>query len=148
MTTPNLFNIYEITQLEAAYGILNKTDLFFYRKVCRWYSSTFHTPLHLVQSGTVQWDELLTHYYEYHYDKLKYNEVLNIAKSLLPTIAKEEEEDEDRFIQELMIQDKLKKQSLKKSAQSPDNELFPQTTPKNPSEEEVKFFDVDESEEQ
>lgn len=139
------FDIYELIRLQAAHDLLNETDLYFHRKVCRWYSHQFHTPLHLVTSGNVlTWDEILQHYYEFHYEKLKHNDLLRLTKDYLPEIAKEEEEAEDDFLKRLIEADKLKKQSLKKSPKSP----LPQITPPQTSEIMTKVFDVDESEEQ
>lgn len=137
-------NIYELSQIQAAHDVLNKTDLYFHRKVCRWYSHQFHTPLHsVINSLEVEWSEILTHYYEYHYDKMEHNELLKVAKQFLPDIVKEEEQSEDDFISNLLEQDRIKKQSLNKS--TPKSIL--QNSPTTISEE-VKFFDVDESEEQ
>jgi len=139
------FSIYDIVQLQAAYEILNKTDTAFYRKVSRWYSTTFHTPLHLVMDGFIPWEEMLTHYYESHYDKLKHNDLLKLAQELLPELAQAKEEEEDEFLKRLIEQDKLKKQSLKKPTKQP---LFAQIPQSQTSEVMTKVFDVDESEEQ
>ena len=140
------FSIYEITQLQAAFDILNKTDIAFYRKVSRWYSNQFHTPLHIVMSGSIPWDEILLHYYEFHYDKLPYNDLLKLAHDFLPELAQAKEEEEDEFLKRLMEADKAKKQSLKKpSTKQP---IFPQIPQSQTSEVMTKVFDVDESEEQ
>lgn len=133
-------NFYELAQTEAIYSILNKTDLHFYRKVCRWYSSTFHTPLHHVYS--IPYDELLLHYYEYHYDKLPYNEVLRLATELLPKLAAQKEQEDQEFIKQLLMAENLKKQSLKKSTPK-DNIPNKGEPPQEPPKEIFKTFDID-----
>lgn len=139
MTKP--FSEHELIQLEALNATLLKTDLNFYRRVARWYSMTFHTPLKLVNS--IPWDELLTHYYESHYEQMPYNELIRLAKETLPDLAKEEEETNEEFIKALLEADKAKKtvqkQSLKKS-----NE--PKEPPTN-TPEVFKTFDVDDENE-
>jgi len=70
-------NIYQYLQTEAIGGNLTNSDLAFFRKVCRWYSTTFHTPLHQVmQCKDVQWDEILLHYYEDQMEDLPFNNIL------------------------------------------------------------------------
>jgi hypothetical protein len=127
-----------LIQLEALNTVLLKTDLGFYRRVARWYSTTFHTPLHLV--NTIPWEELLTHYYESHYEQMPYNELIRLAKDTLPELAKEEEEANEEFIKALLEADSLKKQSLKKPAS-----VKPPEPPTN-TPEVFKTFDVEDEE--
>ena len=44
------------------------TLAYFYRKICRWYSREFSTPLHEVEKLPIT--DVLTHYYESHYEDL------------------------------------------------------------------------------
>jgi hypothetical protein len=140
-------NPFELAQTEAIYGILNKTDLHFYRKVCRWYSSTFHTPLTLVYS--IPYDELLLNYYEYHYDKLPYNEVFRLATELLPELASEKEMEDQEFIKQLLEAEKSKKQSLNKSSTAQEEDITAKTgepLQTSPKQEIFKTFDLDDEE--
>lgn len=41
-----------------------------YRKICRWYSQTFSTPLHIVEMDLLQ-EDVLQHYFENQIEKMK-----------------------------------------------------------------------------
>ena len=91
-------NVYDFLQLEAVAGGLVKSDIAFFRKVCRWYSSTFHTPLHQVmECKVVQWDDILLHYYEDQMEDLPFNNLYDIAcQEYIPELAAEiDKENED-----------------------------------------------------
>ena len=113
-------SIYEALQTEVISDILNQSDMNFFRKVCRWYSTTFHTPLHIVmECREVQWDEVLTHYYESQMEELGYNQVFDIAtKEYIPELAAEFEEENKEFARALVKEQKatLKKAEAKKRA--------------------------------
>ena len=132
------FSEYDLIQIEALNAVLLKTDLGFYRKVARWYSATFHTPLHTLKN--LSWDELLLNYYESHYEQMPYNDLIRLAKDTLPELAKEEEEANDEFIKNLLEADSVKKQSLKKP--TPVKPLEPPTN----TPEVFKTFDVEDEE--
>jgi hypothetical protein len=142
---------YILAQTQAIYDILNKTDVYFYRKVARWYSTTFHTPLSHVDS--IPYDELLLHYYEYHYDKLPYNEVFRLANELLPELAGQKEAEDEEFIKNLLEAEEAKKQSLNKESKPTTNKIGDITTligqppTQQPKQEVFKTFDIDEDEE-
>jgi hypothetical protein len=55
-------DLYEAYQLLAARAILLPDREAWYRHVCRWYSKTFHTPLHEVQDLPTEF--VLQNYYE------------------------------------------------------------------------------------
>jgi len=113
--TKKTFNIYQYLQTEAIGGTLTNSDINFYRKVCRWYSKTFHTPLHIVMDGkTIQWDEILTHYYEEQMEEIPYNAVYEIAcKDYIPELA-EEMEAEDAAYAESLVEEQRKTLEAKK----------------------------------
>jgi hypothetical protein len=100
-------NYYNFKQLEALGNIIYSTDEFFYRQVIRWYSTTFYTPLHIVE--TLDWDEVLTHYYEYNYSKIPKNEVISLITDLIPELSQDKDKEDVEFIKELL----KKEQSLK-----------------------------------
>jgi hypothetical protein len=140
----NKFNPYLLIQTEAISSILNRTDLYIYRKICRWYSTTFHTPLHIVNS--MPYDEILLHYYEHNYEKLPYNEVLRLAHEVLPELAQQKEKEDEEFIKSL-LESKSKKQSLNKSTTQSPNIPAKMGEPLPESPKEIfKTFDVDEDE--
>lgn len=100
--------LYEAIQTEVMADILIHSDMNFFRKVCRWYSTTFHTPLHIVmECVTIQWDEILLHYYESRLEDIGYNQVYEIAvKDFIPELAEEYEEDNREFAKSLVAEQK------------------------------------------
>ena len=135
---------YKLAQIEAANDILAQSDLYFYRKVCRWYSTTFHTPL--TQVNSIPWDEILQHYYEHHYENLKYNDLLQLTKDLLPEIAEKQEEEMDDFLNNLMEAERAKKTPKKQSLNKtpPDLKSNSKESPTKQPPEIYKTFDVGE----
>ena len=106
--------IYEALQTEVIADILTHSDMNFFRKVCRWYSTTFHTPLDQVINGDImQWDEILLHYYETQMEGIGYNEVYEVAtKEYIPELAEQYEEENREFAKALV---KEQKETLKKA---------------------------------
>lgn len=100
--------IYEALQVEAISDILAQNDLFFHRKVCRWYSKTFHTPLHQVINGEVMlWDEILLHYYESQMEEVSYNDLFDLAvNEYVPELAEVLEEENQEFADSLLEEQK------------------------------------------
>lgn len=109
-------DIYQALKTEAFYNYFNKNDEYFYRKICRWFSKEFSTPL--MQVYEIPWEEVLLNYYEHSLDNLPYNHVYDMAiETYSPeTLQKEDEENEEfrRLIEEreLKKQNKQKEQSL------------------------------------
>jgi len=124
-------NIYEFLQMEAVAGGLTKSDLSFFRKVCRWYSSTFHTPLHeVMECKVVQWDDILLHYYEEQMEDLPFNSLYDIAcQEYIPELAEEFDKENEEYAmalveeQEKTIKKREAKQAKKKPAPKPEPEL-------------------------
>jgi len=124
-------NIYEFLQMEAVAGGLTKSDLSFFRKVCRWYSSTFHTPLHeVMECKVVQWDDILLHYYEEQMEDLPFNSLYDIAcQEYIPELAEEFDKENEEYAmalveeQEKTIKKREAKQAKKKQAPKPEPEL-------------------------
>lgn len=54
-----------------------------FRAICRWYSITFHTPLHLVEE--LPEDDVLVAYYEKTYEDMEDQEREDLLKALLET---------------------------------------------------------------
>jgi hypothetical protein len=106
---------YKLAQIQALFDVANKTDLYFFRKVCRWYSNQFHTPLHITE--TLPYPELLQHYYEYHFEQLPPNDLLNAIIDYIPELAQAKEDEFLKWEQELIEENK--RQSLNKSPQTP-----------------------------
>lgn len=97
-------SIYDYVQLEAVAGGLVKSDIAFFRKVCRWYSTTFHTPLHEVMDcKVVQWDDILLHYYEDQMEDLPFNSLYEIAcREYIPELAEEFDKENEEYAASLV----------------------------------------------
>jgi len=119
--------IYKYVQLEAISGILNKTDVSFFRNVCRWYSREFNTPLHDVIGGKyVTWDQVLLHYYEDQMNKVSHNELFDVMiTSHIPELALEHEEDNEKFARDLVSEQKKTLEKKKAKDQVKENTFKP-----------------------
>lgn len=95
--------LYKEKQLEAMFHLLNETDIYFFRKVCRWYSEKFHTPLHVVMDGnTLPWDDILLHYYETQFEDIGYNNAYELAcRDYVPELADYFEQENEDFAKAL-----------------------------------------------
>jgi hypothetical protein len=83
-----------------------------YRKICRSYSATFHTPLHLVYS--LPPSQVIRDHYEHFLDQIKDEEVLDslIFRALNPNTDEDEEEEIQDFIS-MIEQEEEEKQKAK-----------------------------------
>jgi len=104
-------SIYDSLQLIALQDFLQPTEEAFYRKLCRWLSSTFHTSIFDVEKQSLEY--LLMHYFEYRLENFS-KEDLDKHKRFL--LHKEEvindEDDDEAFAEELELE-YLKKQQSK-----------------------------------
>lgn len=127
--------VFEALQTEIMSDILNRSDMSFFRKVCRWYSSTFHTPLHIVMDcKVIQWDDILVHYYEDQMESFGYNTVFEIAtREYIPELAEEFEEDNKEFARAL-----VKEQKATLAKQEAKTKKVSSTTKKISQEEQIK----------
>lgn len=130
---------YTLAQLQALHDIANKTDDYFCRKVLRWYSKTFHTPLH--QTESLPWLPILQHYYEAHYEALPEKDLLDIITDSVPNLSQAKE---DEFLEfERRIIEEHKKQSLNSK---PPESSKSEEPPTNNLPEVNKTFDMGENE--
>ena len=90
------FNIYQIKQLEAITAVLARNEAYQYRKICRWFSRAYSTPLKEVEQ--LPWDYLLTHYYEAQLEDMDYNNVFDLAT--------------ENYIEEFVNEDEVLKKKL------------------------------------
>jgi len=92
--------IYQAIQLESIDGYLNNSIDFFERKVRRWFSRAFSTPL--LETYKISWELILLHYYENSLENKSYNEVYELAcQEYLPEITKQKEAEDEEFIKQL-----------------------------------------------
>ena len=101
-------DIYNIKQLEAITSILTKDEGYFHRKVCRWFSEKYSTPLPEVE--TMEWSYLLTHYYEAALEDMTYNQVFDMAQA--------------QYIDEFMQEDERIRQKLDEALVAEQEELL------------------------
>lgn len=96
----NSLSIYQIEQIKAISAFLCKNPDFIYRKICRWYSRSFNTPLKEALKEPITF--ILQHYYESLLENKTYNEVFDIAVSdYLPEFVDEKEKEDQAFVEAL-----------------------------------------------
>lgn len=93
-------NIYRTYQIQASESILDPDEQSYYRKICRWYSSKFHTPLFQVLSLPV--DHVLTNYYESTMEEIPYNDLIDITiQDFIPELVKEQDDTNEEYAKAL-----------------------------------------------
>lgn len=131
MNNKKAFSHFEYLQLKALDCIFNPTDEYLQRKICRWYSKEFNTPLKDVYS--IPFDEILTHYYESKFENIPYNDLIDILiEDFLPELSIEKDEENEKWIKEL---EQEQEQTLKanKKRQSLNNQIEPATKKQSPT---------------
>ncbi|MDD5650849.1 MAG: hypothetical protein PHF86_10620 [Candidatus Nanoarchaeia archaeon] len=89
-------DICKLEIFKAVEAFLLKTDMLFERKIRRWYSRTFFTPLKEVYN--LSWQFILQNYYESLLEKKSYNEIIDLAsQDLLTELIEESEKEADDF---------------------------------------------------
>ena len=141
------FNIYRIQQLKAIEAILTDSEGYFYRKICRWFSEKFNTPLMDVYK--IPYPKILQEYYEGPLSELEYNDVYDMASTeYVPELADAYEEENQKFAdslikeQEETLKRKAKKRALEEAANKPQSLEKDSSDPK---ELDLKFEDEEET---
>lgn len=124
-------SIYDFLHFKTLSDGLNKSDMAFFRKVCRWYSTNFHTPLHIVmECKEVQWDEILLHYYEDQIEEIPFNSLYDIAcQEYIPEFAEQFEEENQAFA-DALVEEQRRDLERKKRREGKKEKLAPATTNK------------------
>jgi hypothetical protein len=108
------FNHYKYLQLKAIDSILNPNDIYFQRKICRWYSKEFNTSLE--DTFKLPFDTILAHYYESEFEKIPRNDLIDIlTNDFIEELSAEKDEGLNALLKKLEEeQDKIlrKRQSL------------------------------------
>lgn len=108
-------NHYEALKLLALRAVMKPDSDAHFRSICRWYSITFHTPLHLVDD--LPEEDVLVAYYEKTYEDMEDPEREELLKTLLETaeekkrkaLAKDIEEAEAfEFTRRLAAEEKIR----------------------------------------
>ena len=76
-------NHYDALKLLALRAVMKPDGEASYRSICRWYSTTFHTPLHLVDE--LPEDDVLLAYFESTYEDMEEDKREEVLQGLLET---------------------------------------------------------------
>lgn len=111
--------LYKAEQLKAAQAVLEDTNDFFYRKVCRWYSKTFSTELTKVYDMPFHF--ILQQYYEEKLSEKDYNETFQyVTDNLLGEFIKKKEMEDQAFMESL-LKEQAERSARKKIKQQEEN---------------------------
>jgi hypothetical protein len=140
------FSYYGYIQLKAIDSLFNSNDLYFHRKVCRWYSKEFSTPLNQVL--TLPFDDVLTHYYESQFEQIPYNDLIDLMTETHLTDLSDKEEDEIeewlKHLEEEQSRILKEKQSLNNQAvPTVNNQSFTSDPPLKPEDVVMSFNEDD-----
>ena len=131
-------NLYRSYQIKAVESVLDPDEAYFYRKVCRWYSTKFHTPLLTVESLPL--DQILTNYYESTMESISYNDLYDIAiEDFLPEIQEENDKETEALMADL--EKEQAEQLAKKEAKIPKSHKQPKPTEDSTPDVNIKFDD-------
>jgi len=140
------FNYYKYLQLRAIDSIFNPNDTYFQRKICRWYSKEYSTPLKQVL--VMSFDEVLIHYYENQFETIPHNDLIDIMiDDHLPELSSEKDDDVDEWVENLELEQaaslerKEKKQSLNNLTVPSVKKQSPTSSPPLQPEDIVMKFD-------
>jgi succinate dehydrogenase flavin-adding protein (antitoxin of CptAB toxin-antitoxin module) len=93
----------EALQATALLAVIRESDDYLVRRILRWYSTTFHTPLHQVEE--LPFDYILTHYFETMYENVGDAKRRKYARLMSETdeerASREERESDDAFVKKM-----------------------------------------------
>jgi len=100
MKLSNIQYLYKSIQIKAIEAVLDPDDTYSYRRICRWYSKTFHTPLQDVYQ--LDFEHVLLNYYESTFEEIPYNDLYDIAiEDFIPELAEQNNEDAEQYAKDL-----------------------------------------------
>jgi len=128
----DLGGLYKALQIEAVFNAITNNNAFFERKVRRWFSKNFNTPLY--DTYKLSWPDILIHYYESSVEDKSFNDTLDIAMdNYLPEFIHRKEEEDRAFAQSLVEEQRLSLASGKRKGKGKAKGKF-----KKPKEEPSK----------
>jgi len=98
---------YDHLRAIALHGVVKDTDDFQLRSILRWYSKTFHTPLHEVDDLPL--DHILTSYYESTYEDMKPPELEDAIAEILLSPEERKKRANEKARQDAEAEDYAKK---------------------------------------
>jgi hypothetical protein len=143
------FNYYKYLQLKALDSIFNPDDLYLQRKICRWYSKEFNTPLDKVLKSP--FDSILIHYYETQFEQIPHNDLVDVLiQDHITDLSDENNEELDSWLESLekyqskILEAKEKRQSLNNQAvPTVKNQSTTSDQPLQPEDVVMNFRDED-----
>ena len=143
-------DVYEHLEVLALHSVsTGKDPSYVYRKICRWFSREFHTPLPQVIKLPVEF--VLQNYYEYQFESLQEEELFKIMRYHAdPDYVETQKSDDDEFFRQ--VQEEVEKVNKAKTVKLQENETKDGLEKQSYSEEEnpertVTFKDLDEKNE-
>lgn len=80
----SIWNLWSDVRTVALRDVLGQRGDYVLRRIYRWYSKTFATPLHLVEELPLEW--ILQHYFECMWEKLEPDEIQEEKRKILLTV--------------------------------------------------------------
>lgn len=118
-----MIDLKELKEIALA-NVSDPTTEYFYRYVCRWYSKTFHTPLHVVFTDIPPSDILLA-YFEEGYETMDEDDrFLEMMKTINPDFDSQEEESIQDFVN--LIEEEEENKRLAKAEKAAQNKVVTQ----------------------
>lgn len=121
-------DLYKALQVEAVFNALTNNAAFFERKVRRWFSKNYNTPLK--DTYDISWSEILIHYYEAALEDKDRNQIFDVAvDNYLPEFIDRKEEEDKAFAESLIEEQKrtLERKRRRKKAQTKPKPKEPDT---------------------
>ena len=111
---PEDINIYEHLEILALHSVSTKKDpSYTYRKICRWFSREFNTPLPQVIKLPVEF--ILQNYYEAQFESLRQDELFSLMRYHAdPEYIEEVETSDDEFLRQIQEEEEAKALKLDK----------------------------------
>ena len=103
-------DLVEATQAQAALAVESQSNDYLLRRIFRWYSVTFHTPLAEIDELPI--DYVLQQFFEYTYENMEKTKFDRIIKTLIDD--KSDEVSDDEFVKEIS-QNAQKNAKIKKA---------------------------------
>lgn len=135
--------LYQALQVEAVFNALTNNAAFFERKVRRWFSKNYNTPLQ--DTYNLNWSDILIHYYESALEDKDKNQIFDLAMdNYLPEFMNRKEEEDAAFAQSLLEEQKrtlVKKQGAGKDTKK-GNKKAPNTGQSRKPEEKKEVMSL------
>jgi hypothetical protein len=131
--------IYEHLQLIALEEHLHPNESAFFRKLCRWFSATFHTSILDTEQQPMEY--ILRHYFEYKLENMSEIELEQHKRLILyKEKVDEEEKDDDEFAEKLELEFiKSKQKQLNSAIKDVKKQISKAPIPELPPDINLKF---------